>query len=135
MTVVIDASIALSWCFSDERTPETDNLLNEIAINTAVVPALWIIEVSNALVMAERRKRITSSEIRLATSLLEKLPIEINEEATQKGFHEILSLARDEKLTAYDATYLELALRLGFPLATKDQLLARVAKKLGVVVI
>ena len=132
MTFVLDASIALAWCFSDESTPLTNGLLDNLETASAIVPELWSLEVSNILVTAERRKRISYARIIEFLALIENLNIKVDKETSARGFREILSLAHAEGLTSYDAAYLELAMRLGVPLATKDIQLLKAAKKLGV---
>ena len=112
---VLDASIALSWCFADEATPATDALLDRLADEEAAAPALWRLEVANALAMAERRGRLSVVGLTRSVSLLQQL----------------VDLARAERLTVYDAAYLELALRLGLPLASKDAKLRKVGAGLG----
>ncbi len=132
MSFVLDASIALSWCFSDEANAESWSLLERLETETAHVPSLWALEMSNILILAERRSRITYAHVVLSLELLGSLPIQTDEETSYRAFHETSQLAYKEKLTSYDASYLELALRLGLPLATKDKSLAKVAKKLGI---
>jgi predicted nucleic acid-binding protein len=132
MSYVLDASITLSWCFSDEATPETITLLEQLESETAFVPERWSLEVGNILISAERRKRISYANITEFISLLQNLNIKTDYETSSRGFREIISLSHSEKLTTYDAAYLELAMRLGLPLATKDVQLAKVAKKMGI---
>jgi predicted nucleic acid-binding protein len=132
MSFVLDASIALSWCFADEANTHTWSLLERLEIETAYVPSLWALEMSNILILAERRKRISYAHVILSLELFSSLSIQVDEETSYRAFHETSQLAYKEKLTSYDASYLELALRLGIPLATKDKTLATVAKKLGV---
>jgi predicted nucleic acid-binding protein len=128
---VLDASIALTWCFGDEQTENTKQLLQSLETRKAFVPALWTLEVGNILISAERRKRITFSAINQFLGLLAQLNIKIDTETADKGFHEILSYAYAEKITTYDAAYLELAMRMGLPLASKDRQLCEVATRLG----
>lgn len=132
MNFVLDASIALAWCFSDEATPATHSLLEALESSTAYVPQLWSLEVGNILISAERRKRISYAKINEFLAILEDLNIQVDQETDTRGFRQILSLAHAEGLTTYDAACLELAMRLGVPLATKDQALNKAAKKLGV---
>ena len=129
--VVLDASIALTWCFIDEQTEQTNQILIDIQHDGAYVPGLWKLEVGNILVTAERKGRISYADINKFLSLIEQLNIKVDNEASIRGFHEILSIAYTQKLTTYDATYLELAMRMGLPLASKDKHLCEVAKKLG----
>lgn len=135
MNFVLDASIALSWCFSDESTDFTRKLLRQLENDIALVPTIWPLEVGNILIMAERRKRISYAAMVQFLELLSALRIEIDTETPSKAFHEILSLAYSEKLTTYGAAYLELAMRHGLPLASKDLELCKAAKSLGVHII
>ena len=129
---VLDASIALAWCFSDEATPVTQALLERLEVATAFVPSLWSLELANVLLGAERKQRITYAQVTEFLSLLGNLRIEVDLETGARGFHDILLLAHAEHLTSYDAAYLELAMRLGLPLATKDVSLSKAASRLGV---
>lgn len=135
MGFVLDASIALSWGFSDEKTPFADRLLERLDTETALVPTIWPLEIGNILILSERRKRISYASMIQFLTLLGHLRIEVDNETSTRAFHEITSLAYSEKLTSYDAAYLELAMRRGIPLATKDSELSRVAKQLGISVI
>lgn len=135
MSFVLDASIALSWCFADEATNHTWKLLERLEQETAFVPSLWSLEVTNILILAERQKRISYAHVIQSFELMASLPIQLDEETGYRAFHETCQLAYTEKLTSYDASYLELAIRLGIPLATKDKALAKVAKKLGVMLL
>lgn len=132
MDFVLDASITLSWCFEDESTESSARILDHLERSTAFVPSIWNLEVGNILVNAGRKKRITKAKIAEFIELLEELNIQIDHETSARGFHEILALATEEKITTYDAAYLELAMRLGLPLATKDIQLQNAAKKIGV---
>lgn len=135
MSSVLDASITLSWCFADEFTPTTNELLEGLVKDRAYGPSIWFLEVGNILMGAERRKRITYARIAQFLEQLIKLNIQVDNETAKKGFYEILSLTHSEGLTTYDAAYLDLALRKGLPLATKDVQLHKVADRLGVKVI
>jgi predicted nucleic acid-binding protein len=132
---VLDCSIAVAWCFEDEATPETDALLARLADETAAVPSLWPLEMGNVLTMAERRGRITTARLADFLASLDDLSITIDEATTSRALREILALARAERLTTYDAAYLELAMRLGVPLATRDRHLATASARLGTPVI
>ena len=132
MSFVLDASVALAWCFSDESTPASVSLLKQLETEIAYVPQLWSLEVGNILIAAERRQRISYADISEFLALLGSLTITADNETSSRGFHEIVSLAYSEKLTTYDSSYLELAMRLGIPLATKDKQLEKAAKQLGV---
>jgi predicted nucleic acid-binding protein len=132
---VLDSSIALCWCFENEATEATRRLLDHLQTDTAAVPNLWHIEIANVLALAERRRRITAAETAQFIALLEALEIDVDEETWSRGFARTLDLAREERLTAYDAAYLELAMRLGVPLASKDADLCDAAERLGVSVL
>jgi predicted nucleic acid-binding protein len=134
-TVVIDSSVALSWCFEDETSPETEAILDRVRVDGAVVPGLWHVEVANVLVQVEKRGRLNLSDVAEAIALLSRLHVAVDDETTPRAWREILNLARTESLTAYDASYLELAIRRGLALATKDRSLARAARRIGVAVL
>ena len=133
--LVLDASIALAWCFEDEVTVATQEILARLATDAASVPAIWPIEVANALTTAEHRQRVTRADSAEFIATLEGLLISVDEETPALGFTRILDLARQETLTAYDAAYLELAMRLGVPLASKDGPLCDAAERVGVTVL
>jgi predicted nucleic acid-binding protein len=131
---VVDSSIALTWCFEDEASPETDELFARVRDDGAIVPGLWHLELSNVLLQAEKRGRISKADVAQRLELIADLPISVDPETAARSWREILALARAEVLTAYDAAYLELAVRRGLPLMTRDGELASAAKRLGVVV-
>lgn len=129
---VIDNSIILSWCLEDEGRRYTDALLDCIGEYEALVPAVWPLELSNALLMAERRKRLTTAEVTHILSIIETLPIVIEQEPPERAWTEVLSLARAQRLTTYDASYLDLAMRMGIPIATLDKALKKAARNVEV---
>ena len=129
---VVDCSIAMAWLFHDEATPKTEALLNRLTTETALVPAWWLIEVTNVLAMAERKGRILSSQSDAFIADLSKLGIERDDEAPNRAFTHLLALCRTHRLTSYDAIYLDLAIRRSLPLATLDDDLRKTARKLGV---
>lgn len=132
MNLVLDASVALSWCFADETTPETDNILINIDEYDFYVPGLWSLEVGNILLLARKKQRISAAIMTESLSLLESLKIHTDTSTASRAFHQTLSLAQTHQLTTYDAAYLELAMRLGLPLATKDKALRKVCEQLHV---
>jgi len=132
---VLDCSIAASWCFEDEAAPETDLLLQRIRDEGAVVPSLWRLEIGNVLLQAERRGRVRAVDVGMRIALLGALPIVTDEETSPRALREIFTLARAESLTTYDAAYLELAMRRGLPLATKDRALHAAASRVGITAI
>lgn len=129
---VVDSSLALAWCFLDEATPATINLLERTGTESAVVPAWWYIELTNVLVFAERKGRIDAPKVAEFIALIEKLNVEVDTEAPQRAFSHLLPLCRTHQLTSYDAMYLDLALRRRLPLGTLDEPLRKAAKKLGI---
>jgi predicted nucleic acid-binding protein len=132
MSCVLDASIALSWCFQDETSPQTDEFAADVAETGAIVPALWHLELINTIILGERRGRITLAETTERLNFLASLPIITEPETINRAWSEILLLARAHQLTSYDATYLELAIRKNLPLATLDKKLISAAKVAGV---
>lgn len=132
---VIDASVALAWCFDDEATAATQALLDRFAHEQAEVPSLWHLELANALVLSERKRRITSARTSEFVALITALPIVVDQETSSRALVAVLDLARSERLSAYDASYLELAMRRGVPLATKDSDLAKAAGRVGTILL
>lgn len=130
--LVLDCSVAVSWCFEDEASPETDAVLERVRDEGALVPALWHLELGNVLVQAERRKRLSAADTTTRLELIADLPIITDDETPHRALREVITLARAEGLTTYDAAYLELAMRKGLPLATKDRVLRDAAKRAGV---
>ena len=98
----------------------------------AVIPALWFVEITNVLGMAERRSRLDTAGLQRASALIQSLPLVMDEPASLAWSRPLLTLMRNYRLTAYDATYLELAMRLRLPLATKDHELLAAAPSVGV---
>jgi predicted nucleic acid-binding protein len=130
---VLDASIVLTWCFPDEEARKAEEISERIALGDKVaVPAFWRHEVLNALLMGEKRKRLTSELIETFIDDLEQLPAEVDAPAAGTVFHTTRELCRKHGLTAYDAAYLELAMRSRISLATADDALERAAKAEGI---
>ena len=129
---VIDAFVALAWCFDDEAAAASRALLDRFAQEQAEVPSLWHLELANALALSERHRRITAARASEFIDLIDGLPIVVDPETPARALGAVLALARRERLSAYDASYLELAMRRGVPLATKDSPLARAAQRVGV---
>ena len=129
---VVDCSVAVAWLFEDEVTPATDALLERLKDGGAMVPGLWRLELGNVLAGAERRGRISRSQVAAYIDLLDRLPIVTDGETENRAFRETLLLARQQGLTTYDACYLELAMRRGLELATLDKALVRAARRVEV---
>jgi predicted nucleic acid-binding protein len=122
----------MAWCFEDEANDYADGVLDSLAEGQAVVPAIWPLEVGNVLLVAERRRRIGRADAVRFLALLDNLPIAVEQESPGRMMQEIVALARETKLSTYDASYLDLAMRLGLPLATQDVALKKAAKKCGI---
>jgi predicted nucleic acid-binding protein len=133
MEFVLDSSVTMSWFFDDEATAATDQLLDRLnSDGRAIVAAHWALEVSNTLLMAERRKRSTLAESSHFIAILDALPIETDQETVSRASTSSMEMARAQELTLYDSAYLELAMRRSLPLATLDKQLRAAAKKTGV---
>ncbi len=129
---VLDASVAVAWCFDDESTLVARALLGRLRFAPGHVPGLWALEVGNILLGAERRRRISQARVVEFLGILGELDLRVDPDLPGRAFRDVLPLARARRLTTYDATYLELAMRLGLPLATKDKALARAAAALRI---
>lgn len=129
MPFVLDASVTAGWCFPDEDKQSGDAALSRLAEDSAIAPTLWWFEVRNILVVNERRGRIDAVGTAEFLAELDRLPILLDRDAVGET---VVALARKHGLTAYDAAYLELARRLGAPLATLDHALAAAARTDGV---
>ncbi len=129
---VLDASVAVAWCFDDESTPAAWRLLDRLATSPGYVPALWALEIGNILLGAEKHRRITQARSVEFLGILDELDIRVDPDLPGRAFRDVLPIARERRLTTYDASYLELAMRRGLPLATKDKELARAAAELRV---
>jgi predicted nucleic acid-binding protein len=129
---VLDASIALAWCFEDEADAATDALLARVLEEGAAAPTLFPLEFGNALLAAERRGRIARDRLDALVERIATLPLALAPAASLATLPGLLTLARQERLTIYDATYLALAFELGLPLATRDGALATAATRRGV---
>jgi predicted nucleic acid-binding protein len=129
---VLDCSVTMAWCFEDEADAYTDSVLEALAGGEALVPCLWPLEVANVLAVGERRKRLTPAQSTRFVELLQSLPIAIEADSGQRPVAEILALARELTLSAYDASYVDLAARSGLPLASKDGNLSKAAVRHGI---
>jgi predicted nucleic acid-binding protein len=125
MPFVLDASIALAWAFADETDPRATAALARVRTDEALVPSIWWFEIRNTLVVNERRGRLTETDAAAFLRTLSRLAVTIDR---QPGEAEVLTLARQHRLSVYDAAYLELAQRDSVPLSTLDQRLADAAR-------
>jgi predicted nucleic acid-binding protein len=126
---VIDNSVVMSWCFKDESSRYADTILDSLVESTALVPSIWPLEVVNVLLVAERRNRLSEADSIRFITLLSQLPISVEQVQPESVMIEILALAREHKLSSYDASYLNLAMSKGLPIATLDKGLRSAAKK------
>lgn len=132
MPFVVDASVALAWHFEDEASEYADRILERLRDDRAAVPPVWALEVANALVVAERRGRLSPARVARAVELFSELPISVYDLSVSPALDAVRALARAHGLSAYDAAYLELAIREGLPLATQDRALRAAAETVGV---
>jgi predicted nucleic acid-binding protein len=132
--VVVDASTALAWCFPDETSARAEAVLQGLEGETVVVPAVWSLEIANAVLVGERHKRLRQPEILRFLTLLENLSIVEDSQTAAERVRNVLPMARDFGLSAYDAAYLEVAVRRGAALATSDTKLERAARTAGIAV-
>jgi len=133
---VLDASTVLTWCFPDEEAQKAQEISERIADgDTIVVPAFWRHEILNALLVGERRKRLTPELTEAFITDLSRLPVGVEEATPEIVFNITQALCRKRGLTAYDAAYLEIAMRGSYALATTDDALERAALAEGVQVI
>ncbi len=129
MKVVVDCSVAIAWLLVDEESDYALALLERLDEAEALAPTLWLIEATNVITVACRRGRIDARTADDALAELEATPITIGHDIVPSRIHR---LAQKHGLTAYDAVYLELALRTGARLATLDKALRRAAEAEGV---
>lgn len=129
---VLDCSVVMTWCFEDEANRFAEGVLNEMESAKSIVPTIWPLEVSNVLLLAQKKKRISSLEVTSFIDALSALSIVVDPSTTARAMHSIYALAEKTKLTIYDAAYLELALREKIPLATLDKDLRTAANKVNV---
>ncbi len=127
---VVDASISAAWFLPDEATPRTEAALQATATQDVWVPALWLLETGNLLLNSQRRKRITADKRRELATAAAALRVKVDREAV--SISTLDELAARHALSAYDAAYLELALRRKLPLATQDKALLAAMAQAGV---
>jgi predicted nucleic acid-binding protein len=129
---VLDCSVSISWCLTDELSPYANQVLDLLSQTEAIVPMIWHLEMANTFLVSERRGRITVTQSAEAIAFLEALPIEMDMETVAQAWERSLSLGRHYHLAVYDAVYLELAIRRKLPLATIDNRLMESARDCGV---
>ncbi len=129
---VLDGSVTMVWGFEDEADEYAEAILERMPDLQAHVPSLWPLEVANALLVGEHRRRITSAETARFIAILGAFPITVDDQTVAHAWADTMHLARDHNLSSYDAAYLELAVRLGLPLAALDGKLKTAAGAMGV---
>ena len=132
MAFVLDVSIAAVWALADESSSIADNAATRLKSEIALVPAIWWFEIRNLLVVNERRGRLTENESTVFLELLSSFPIQIDPIGDDQT---ALPLARQHRLSFYDAAYLALAKSEGVPLATLDRALEAAARVEGVEIV
>jgi predicted nucleic acid-binding protein len=136
VSFVVDNSVALTWCFEDERTPATAALLGQVGKLGALAPMLWPLEALNGLLVAERRGRLGGApQRRRLMGFLRALPIMLDAETAPQTWTATARLAERFGLPAYDAADLEFAQRHQLPLASLDRDLRSAAAAIGVAVL
>lgn len=128
---VLDGSVALAWLFHDEQDPYADAIVGKLPHIEMLVPRLWHLEIANVLLVGERRRRSTQADTTTWLTFLSRLPVLVDGETELRAWSDTVALARQHGLSAYDASYLELAMREGVPLATLDARLKSAAHAVG----
>lgn len=129
---VVDASAMLGWLFKDEQQVNADDILDRLVEGGLLAPGHWAFELSNVLLMAERRGRVTANDITEFMVLLSAIEITLDPIDFDRVWISVRDLARRYRLTVYDAAYLELAQRVGATLVSKDRALLVAAEAAGV---
>ncbi len=135
MSFVLDNSVTMRWFFGDGKPKElvyAGKVLDAMKHTSAIVPVTWGLEVANVIARAEAKGLVTEARSGAFLEMLEGVDIEVDSATFAHALSDTLQLARRYKLSAYDASYLELALRSGIPLATLDENLQKSAKTAGV---
>jgi len=130
--VVVDCSVTVAWLFKDEHDVLAMCTLQAVVEGEGAAPPLWSCEVANAILVAERRGRLTPDDRDEAIRNVTAVPVRVMGPPLTGSVHDLVGFARDYRLTAYDAEYLRLALVMGLPLATLDSELRRAAEEAGV---
>jgi predicted nucleic acid-binding protein len=132
VSLVLDPSVVAGWFIGDESTSLTNAALSVVAASGALVPSLWPYEVTDMFLMAERRGRISSKDVSSALEALAALPIDLRPTSSTRDPAALARVAREFRLSAYDAAYLDLAVRTRSSLATLDGPLREAAVRAGV---
>jgi predicted nucleic acid-binding protein len=135
-SLVLDASVALCWLFDDQATAHTESVLDRlVGGETVAAPAIWPFEIANVVTVAERLRIVNPAQAAAFFQTLGQLSIAVDRAEIERVFNAVSETARRYRLSAYDAAYLELALREALPLATVDAALRNAARAAGVGVV
>lgn len=129
---IIDTSVVMSWCFEDEENSYAEAVLDSLEDGEAFVPGIWPLEVGNVLLVAERKKRLSRASVVRFLELISSLPLIVEQETPDRILREIVSLAREQGISTYDASYLDLAMRTDLPISTLDASMRKAARKLKI---
>lgn len=135
MSFVLDNSVAMCWLLNDGKPADVAyarKVLGALRSVAAVVPSLWALEAANVLTRLEAKGLITEAHSQAFVGTLVRLPIATDSGTASHALGDTMNIARRYKLSAYDAAYLELAMREGLPLSTLDADLDKAARKVGV---
>ena len=132
MTIVLDASVAMAWCFEDETTPYTEAVLRRVREESALAPAVWPLELVNTLLVGERNGRHSAEHSMAFMRLISELPIRIESVELAEAFNPVAALGREHQLSSYDASYVWLATKEGLSLATLNQRVRQACERIGV---
>lgn len=128
MAFILDNSVSASWILEDEFDKFSEQVLELLRSEPAIVPGIWVLEMTNTLLVGFRRKRISAAKKSTTIDLIKSLPITVEYNYVQTDLDRLVQFGETYNLSAYDSAYLDLAIRLDLPLATKDKEL-RVAAK------
>jgi predicted nucleic acid-binding protein len=129
---VADASVVLAWLFENEASPYAESILTQLRGDMLRVPSVWPLEIANVLLAVEGSGRLTRAQLTNSIERLLNLRLAVEDVPLALAVGRIMTIARDEHLTVYDASYLELAMGEGLALATQDEELRAAANRLGV---
>lgn len=131
MRLIIDTSVAIAWVARQQSTPMCESASISAVEHGALVPFHFYLELTNVLLALERRRRLSVGDVDSSLTLYDSLDIEIDNADFADTRSATFALARRYQLTTFDAAYIEIALRTGRPLATRDQALADAARNSG----
>ena len=132
MDLVVDASASVAWFLPDEFDAQAAALLDFVAVHGALVPALWAVEMQNALRNAHRRRRVNADGAQDILLRLAQLPLRVVDATERPAFHGALALALEHDLSVYDAVYLDVAMRYRAHLASRDARVVAIAQSVGI---